>query len=234
MRLAICYIVCMKYGIALVIFLLSVAPAAHAGPIVRFSQTQYDFGEVSKADTVSHAFEISNAGDEDLVIEKIKASSGHASAVANPPRLKPGEKGKIEMDVDLRGMRGIYSKTIDVYTNDMATPVTTLSVKIALPDQIPMSDFNANEIFAGKCRTCHVDQGRGKLGWELFSADCFMCHNAGKNTSLTAMSRRPAAEVEQAIREGLPGTLMPAFSAKNGGPLDEVEIKSLMELIISP
>ena len=97
-----------------------------------------------------------------------------------------------------------------------------------------MSDYKASEIFAGRCKECHVDKGRGSLGWDLFKADCFMCHNAGKNSSLTMMSLRPAEHVDKAIRDGIPNTLMPGFSVKNGGPLEDVEIKSLMDLIKTP
>ncbi|MFI5296413.1 MAG: c-type cytochrome [Thermodesulfovibrionales bacterium] len=63
------------------------------------------------------------------------------------------------------------------------------------------------------------------------TADCFMCHNAGKNTSLSTMSRKPSKEMLKAIRDGVENTLMPGFAVSNGGPLDDADIQSLIELI---
>ena len=69
------------------------------------------------------------------------------------------------------------------------------------------------------------------MGWDLFMADCFMCHNAGKNTSLSTMSRKPPEELIKSIRQGVDNTLMPGFNRGNSGPLGETEIKSLIDLI---
>jgi hypothetical protein len=58
-----------------------------------------------------------------------------------------------------------------------------------------------------------------------------MCHNAGRNTCLSTMSKKPAGEVLKSLKEGVPNTLMPGFDSKNGGPLDDAQIESLIELI---
>jgi cytochrome c553 len=213
------------------LFILLTGSLSHAQPVARFVQVDHDFGNVAERDKIEHDFEFSNAGDDDLLIEKIVASSGNTKAVASSNQLKPGEKGNIRVIIDLRGKKGIFLKTIEVHTNDPITPLTTLSVKMTVKDQIHMSQYTATEIFAGECRGCHVDQGKGKKGWDLFKADCFMCHNAGKKTSLSTMSKRPAKELLKAIRDGIANTLMPGFDLKNGGPLDDAEIKSLMDLI---
>jgi hypothetical protein len=214
-----------------VFFIFLSQAISHAQPVARFAQVDQDFGTVSDMDMVEHVFEFSNAGDEDLLIEKVVSASGNTKAKASSSRLKQGEKGSITVVIDMRGKKGIFSKNIDVYTNDPITPVTTLSVKIAVKDRIHMGQYNATDIFAEDCKTCHVERGRGKKGWDLFKADCFMCHNAGKNTSLSTMSKKPAKEMLRAIREGVANTLMPGFDLSNGGPLDDTDIQSLIELI---
>ena len=151
--------------------------------------------------------------------------------VASSSRLKPGERGKINVSVDIRGKTGYISKTIQVYANDPKNPVTKLAVQIYIKDLAHLNHYKATEIFSEKCRGCHVDQGKGKKGWDLFKADCFMCHNAGKNTSLSTMNKKPRAELLKSIREGVDNTLMPGFDQRNGGPLNDTEIKSLIDLI---
>ena len=213
------------------IFLFLTQAVSHAQPVARFVQVDQDFGAVSDRDMVEHVFELSNAGDEDLLIEKLVAASGNTKAKASSGRLKPGEKGSITVVIDLRGKKGVFSKTIDVYTNDPITPVNTLSLKFSVKDRIHMAQYSANAIFSEECRACHVEQGRGKKGWDLFKTDCFMCHNAGKNTSLSTMSKKPSKEMLKAIKDGVENTLMPGFALSNGGPLDEADIQSLIELI---
>ena len=100
-----------------------------------------------------------------------------------------------------------------------------------IKDRVHLNQYKAREIFSEKCRDCHVDQGKGKMGWDLFKADCFMCHNAGKNSSLTEMSKKPREYVLRAMREGVENTVMPGFDLRNGGPLNDTEIKSLIDLI---
>lgn len=214
-----------------VFFIFLTQAISYAQPVARFVQAEQDFGCVADKDMLQHVFEFSNTGDEDLVIEKVVTASGNTQAKASSARFKPGEKGNVTVTIDMRGRKGIFLKKVDVYTNDPITPVTTLSVKIAIKDRIHMAQYNATDIFKNDCRTCHVDRGQGKKGWDLFKSDCFMCHNAGKNTSLSTMSKKPTKEMLKSIREGVANTLMPGFDLNNGGPLDESDINSLIELI---
>jgi len=151
--------------------------------------------------------------------------------VASSSHLKPGERGKIHVVVDLRGKSGFISKTIHVYANDPNNPVTKLSVQMYIKDRIHLNQYKAVEIFGEKCRGCHIEQGKGKMGWDLFKADCFMCHNAGKNVSLTGMSKKSGEHLLRVIREGVENTVMPGWGTEAGGPLDDAEIRSLIDLI---
>jgi hypothetical protein len=151
--------------------------------------------------------------------------------VASSSRLKPGERGKINVSVDIRGRTGYISKTVQVYASDPKNPVTKLAVRMYIKDRVHLNQYKAREIFSEKCRDCHIEQGKGKTGWDLFKADCFMCHNAGKNTSLTGMSKKPREYLLRVIREGVENTVMPGWSTRADGPLNDAEIKSLIDLI---
>lgn len=152
--------------------------------------------------------------------------------MASSSRLGPKEKGKVSVSVDLRGRLGRMSKTIQVYTNDLSRPVTNLLVTMYVKDRLHMSKFTTGEIFSERCKRCHVEQGMGKKGFELFRADCIMCHNNGKSASpIQGMSKKPREYISNAIRNGIDGTSMPGWDARNGGPLKDEEIESLVNVI---
>jgi hypothetical protein len=48
--------------------------------------------------------------------------------MASLSRLKPGEKGRIQVTVDAAGKRGPVAKTVQVYSNDPKQPVVTLQI----------------------------------------------------------------------------------------------------------
>ncbi len=55
--------------------------------------------------------------------------------MASSSRLKPGEKGKIRLSVDIRGKIGNLYKTVAVNTNDPKTPRTTIAVRMTIKDE---------------------------------------------------------------------------------------------------
>lgn len=146
-------------------------------------------------------------------------------------RLKPGEAGKIDVLIDIRGKTGNVAKTVKVYSNDPKNPVVTLTLRMYIKNRVHLSPHEAAEIFGPNCSGCHVDEGKDKMGFDLFRADCFMCHNAGKNTSLSTMSKQPESLLYKAVVEGVNGTTMPGWALRKGGPLTDAQIRSLIELI---
>ncbi len=155
--------------------------------------------------------------------------------MASSSRLKPGEKGKIRVEVNIRGKFGLIMKTIQVVTNDPERPQTTLSVKMLVKDLIHTKKYKAGEIFNGGCKVCHLDRGKSRKGRDLFINDCMMCHNIGKSASpLAHMRLKPKADIEKAIREGIGNTSMPGWDARKGGPLSQEEINSLIDYISPP
>src|SRR5512135_1387117 len=123
--------------------------------------------------------------------------------MASLSRLKPGEKGKIRVSVDIRGKLGTIYKTVSVNTNDPRTPETTLAVRMTIKDPTHMKTYSASEIFGGACKSCHVLQGKGRQGFDLFVADCMMCHAAGKIAPVARdMKEKSKEHIEKAIREG--------------------------------
>jgi mono/diheme cytochrome c family protein len=97
---------------------------------------------------------------------------------------------------------------------------------------VEMSKADRQAIFHGDCAACHVKPGQGKYGKLLFDADCAICHEGEHRATMVpdlhALKVPTNAEFWQTwISHGKPGTLMPAFSTIDGGPLTDMQIASL-------
>jgi mono/diheme cytochrome c family protein len=112
---------------------------------------------------------------------------------------------------------------------DMADPHASLMLKPGQPVKL----------FTGKCASCHVQQGLGKKGSDLYMADCAMCHGLdakGKvGPSLVGPNYDDKATVDKIthiIKFGSPThPSMPGFSKAAGGPLTDDEIQSLVDYL---
>ena len=78
-----------------------------------------------------------------------------------------------------------------------------------------------------------------ELGARIYSENCLVCHGEGGKGRVGAeLSKnwpaiRPDLLVRSIIETGVPGSLMPAWSQKHGGPLSEKEIDALVTYILS-
>lgn len=86
------------------------------------------------------------------------------------------------------------------------------------------TDINPEElelgsrIYADNCAVCHGDSGKGRVGAEL-----------SKNWPAI----RPDLLVRSIIENGVPGSVMPAWSQNFGGPLSDMEIDAVVTYILS-
>jgi mono/diheme cytochrome c family protein len=75
---------------------------------------------------------------------------------------------------------------------------------------------------------------------DLYRMNCLGCHGDGQSIAGSITLKNPvylAAIQREVLRDiianGVPGHNMPSFSTKNGGPLDEAQIETLVEGITS-
>jgi cytochrome c oxidase cbb3-type subunit III len=73
-------------------------------------------------------------------------------------------------------------------------------------------------LYVENCQVCHGENGQGRIGATL---------------SKDWPSIRPDLAVENTIRNGVEGSVMPAWSVENGGPMTEEEIDALVLYILS-
>lgn len=103
------------------------APVSSA-PRVAFDQTLHDFGVVEQGTRVTHTYRFRNAGGLDLTIDNVRTSCGCTAAVTASRVVASGNAGAVVVECDTTDAVGSQNKTITVYSNDPAQPVTTLTL----------------------------------------------------------------------------------------------------------
>jgi mono/diheme cytochrome c family protein len=89
----------------------------------------------------------------------------------------------------------------------------------------------------------HAQDGTGQetltQGAQLYAENCAVCHGpdgegrVGATLAKDFPSIRPDLRVKATIENGIPGSVMPAWSQENGGPLTETQINALVAYILS-
>ena len=203
--------------------------------------------EMGDSDQNGHfTFNLTNVSSADVTILNVATSCGCTTAHLPPMpwKLDPGATGEISINMNVAGKSGTVIKTVTVHTDKgnktlqvKSTIVQPSSTGAAMGErernqQVALSDSQA--IFKGDCARCHVEPGMGKMGKELFTAVCGVCHEAEHRASMVADLHAPKQETGRElwrvwVTYGKPGTLMPPFATALGGPLNEKQIDSLID-----
>ena len=198
----------------------------------------------ANARVAGFVFSFTNVSGSPIVILNVRPSCGCTTAKLPPLpwTLAPGTNGQMEATVNLFNAVGTLYKSLTVYTDK---GFKTLQLKITiLPFVMPkMSEAdralnltiaaaNRQAVFKGDCATCHVQRGEGKYGQALYEADCAICHEGEHRATMVpdlhALKTPTNFEFWRIwIAHGKPGSLMPAFSTIDGGPLSDMQIASL-------
>lgn len=103
----------------------AVAPATLKGTI-RIDQPTFDFGKVDEGTQVVHEYEVKNAGNAPLKIQRLVSPCGCTAATTESDTIQPGTATKVRVSFNTSGFRGISEKNIQVYADDQDTPMSTL------------------------------------------------------------------------------------------------------------
>jgi hypothetical protein len=96
-----------------------VAPLDPAnGPIIKFTETLFAFGEIKQGDVVEHVFKFKNEGNAPLILTNVQTTCGcTAPQWPRETAIAPGEMGEVKIVFNSRGKMGSQSKTITVMSN---------------------------------------------------------------------------------------------------------------------
>lgn len=87
------------------------------------SENHYNFGAIKKGETVQHTYEITNTGDNPLVISDVKPACGCTAPEFTKDPILPGQKGKIVLSFDSTNFDGLVNKQASVYANVEQSPI---------------------------------------------------------------------------------------------------------------
>ena len=163
-----------------------------------------------------------------------------------PWTIPPGGSGQIPVTVNLSLNiacdASTLLKAVDIST-DKGSKQLSLRINI-LPPVIPhltdaerangvaVAKADRQAIFKADCATCHAKPGEGRYHKALYDAVCAVCHETENRAAMVPdlhnLKTPTSPEFWRTwIAHGKAGSLMPAFSTAEGGPLSDMQIASL-------
>lgn len=87
-----------------------------------FTKQEHDFGTLKKGEIVQHIYEITNTGDQPLVISEVRPACGCTVPDYTKEPIAPGKKGQVTLSFDSKNFTGETHKTAEVFTNTENAP----------------------------------------------------------------------------------------------------------------
>jgi len=204
---------------------------------------------VTNFTTVTNAAWITNS----ITPIPVTILSAHASCGCTQPELPPlpwtiptGSNGEFGVSVNLEGRSGMQIKSVTV-TTDKGKKDLILKITI-LPPVVPtqtdaerargvkMAKADRQAVFKGDCAACHAKPAEGKYNKALYDAVCAVCHDAEHRATMVPDLHNLNVPTNDEfwrtwIAHGKAGSLMPAFSAAEGGPFNDMQIASVASFL---
>lgn len=87
------------------------------------SSNNHNFGDVKKGESVEHIYEVTNTGDNPLIISEVKPACGCTAPEYTKEPIMPGQKGKITLKFDSTNFEGMQHKQAQVFANVETSPI---------------------------------------------------------------------------------------------------------------
>lgn len=200
----------------------------------------------SDADSANFEFNFTNISPNEVVILSTHPSC-HCTVAkmpATPWEIPAGTSGTLKASVDLNiaGHMGTLFKRVTVVT-DKGSKELLLRVNIHPVAMRPLSDserqmgmakakMDRQAVFHNDCASCHAKNVNGLYGQALYDSVCGICHDSDHRATIVPDLGHLKVPTNQDfwrtwIAYGKPGSLMPAFSSAQGGPLTDMQVASL-------
>lgn len=212
-------------------------------PQIKFNREFIDLGKVREGAILYRNFKVTNLGAKPLKILETKSTCGCTVPEMKKSVLKSQETTILKVKIDTSMKQNKVTKTLDVHSSDPVRPIVTLSMAMNVENRHKnLSSKGKSKILTDeKCMNCHVYQGVGAFGKDLYDADCAMCHGLkGEGASgpnlLIGGYKNPA--LVQSRRQTIAcgsknNNSMPGFEYTCNGPLSIEQVDSLIEYLKS-
>ncbi len=90
---------------------------AKTGPAITFTESEFNFGDITQGDVVEHTFTFKNTGTQPLVIERVDVTCGCTTPAWTKEPVMPGKTGTVVAKYNSAGRLGQQSKAITVHSN---------------------------------------------------------------------------------------------------------------------
>jgi len=216
--------------------------------IFAWNSTSKETNVVAGTANAYFTFSFTNVSTGNVAILDVHVSCACTTAQLPPLPwiVPPGSNGQFGVTVNLGGRIGTLPKSATVKT-DKGSQTLTLKITI-LPAVIPtqseterarsleLAKTDRQMVLRSDCAVCHVKLGEGKNGKSLYDADCAICHESKTRASMVPdlHNLKSATNVDfwqTWIAHGKAGSLMPAFSSTDGGPLSDMQIGLLAQYL---
>ena len=104
-------------------------------PQLIVSEEEWDFGMVKPNEKPTQIFTIKNEGEEDLLIERVRASCGCVKTSISTKRIKSGKSAELKVIFDTAGYDGKITKDIFITSNDFQEPEKKMRVSVEVEHQ---------------------------------------------------------------------------------------------------
>jgi len=114
--------------------------------ILLISEMEWDYGTVKLNNKPTHIFTITNGGDEELIIERVRVSCGCIKTSISTKNIKPGKSAELKATFDTTGYEGKVNKDVYIKSNDPLEPEKRISLHIEVEHQTkPVISFSERE-----------------------------------------------------------------------------------------
>lgn len=96
---------------------------ANPSTTIALSESNFSFGKLKKGDHVEHVYEVTNTGENPLIISQVKPGCGCTVPDYTKEPILPGKKGKITLKFDSSNFDGMVNKQAEVFANVEKAPI---------------------------------------------------------------------------------------------------------------
>lgn len=107
--------------------------SAPTGPVAKFNFTEkeFDFGEITEGDKVTHVFNYTNTGEVPLTITNVRTTCGCTAPNWSREPLAPGESAELTVTFNSAHKKGTQVKRVTISANvEDGMDVVTIRAKV--------------------------------------------------------------------------------------------------------